>query len=494
MKRIPSLAAESVDRDKQRRYYVNSIYNMWRIYDQPEVYTKWYDLCDAIGFNSVNMDSSWSSERPDGSYDWEILDAQMDIGIARGYTIWPRINCTLIRKASGEPQRPYWLTDEMLMCRPDGSTYSHSNGPIAAITHPLVFQKMVRFAGEFATHLESYLKSRGIRNNPMVCMPFSFTPTAEAEYFFDGELDHSPSAKAAFARWIRTRYQSLDALNQAWDTRFTNWDMPLLGNSHQTDRHLFYESQLQLLFDAVADAVHKASPRMRLGLQVGCVWDVPQRRMINISKMMRKVDWLLVADAHSYPTAFTMDILRANLPGKQLSNEIDGPGFGGTDEQRLKQGLTTWQHGGRSVYTSNWVPVETLAETEKWRFLKTLAQLKDAPVPKLQPTTAMLLSTWDVICGYASSQAVYIPAHAKLCEDGKQVIDVLTDTFVLDNPRVLARYRKIVLPFNKVVPAKLIPLLKTNKARVVLERPDIAGTLDAYGHPTSSSLSVALGS
>ena len=493
MKAVPNLSSAAVDRESQRRYYVNSIYNMWRIYDDPDTYTRWFDLCDGIGFNSANMDSSWSYERPDGSYDFEVLDAQMDVAIARGYTIWPRINCTLIRKSTGEPQRPYWLTDDMLMCKPDGSVYSHSNGPIASITHPLVFQKMVRFAGAFTTHLESYLKSRGIRSNPMICLPFSFTPTAEAEYFSADDLDHSSSAKAAFARWIRTRYLSLSALNRTWSSSFTSWDDVQLGNSHPTDKYLFFEAQLQKLFDAVGDAIHKASKRMKFGLQVGCLWDTPLRRMLNIHTLMRKADWLLVADAHTYPTAFTMDMMRATLPNKQLSNEIDGPTFGGTDEQRLRQGQLTWQRGGRAVYTSNWVPIETMAETDKWPFLKTLAQQKDAPLPKIQPSVAILMSTWDLIGQYTSAQATYIPAHARISEEGKQIVDVITDTYLLDNPRSISRYRQIVLPMNKVLPARLIPLLKAHKQRIVIEQPDVAGTCDEYGHPTNRSLNAILG-
>lgn len=493
MKQIPNLRARSVDREQQRRYYVNCLYNFHPNVDQAEVYTKWYDLCDAIGFNSANMDCSWSHERPDGSIDWDVLDAQMDEGIKRGYTIWPRMNCTLIRKWLGEPQIPYWLTDEMLMCRPDGSIYSDTSGSIPAITHPMVFQKMVSFATQFTKHIESYLKSRDIRNNPIVCILFSFTTTAEAEYFWQGDLDHSSSAKAAFSRWIRTRYRNLEALNLAWDTKYTSWDMVLLVYCHVTDRHLFFESQLQRLFDALGDAVHKASHRMRFGLQIGSVWDVTQRRTINISKLMRKADWIVVADSNFGPSQFTLDELRANLPGKQICDEIDGPMFGGTDELRLKQGLNTWQRGGRGVFTSNWTPVETLAETDKWRFLKALAPYKESPLPKLQPATAMLMSTWDIICGNAASQLIYIPAHNRLSEEGKQIIDVLTDTFVLDNPRVLARYEKIVLPHNKIIPDKLIPLLKAHRQRVVIENPELAGTQDAYGHPTPSPLIVALG-
>jgi len=38
------------------------------------------------------------------------------------------------------------------------------------------------------------------------------------------DYDFSPTSLAAFREWLKTRYESLDALNQQWQTSFPNWD------------------------------------------------------------------------------------------------------------------------------------------------------------------------------------------------------------------------------------------------------------------------------
>ena len=39
------------------------------------------------------------------------------------------------------------------------------------------------------------------------------------------DYDFSPTSLAAFREWLRTRYPSLDALNQQWETRFASWEV-----------------------------------------------------------------------------------------------------------------------------------------------------------------------------------------------------------------------------------------------------------------------------
>ena len=39
------------------------------------------------------------------------------------------------------------------------------------------------------------------------------------------DYDFSPTSLTAFREWLKTRYESLDALNQQWQTNFASWDV-----------------------------------------------------------------------------------------------------------------------------------------------------------------------------------------------------------------------------------------------------------------------------
>jgi hypothetical protein len=44
-----------------------------------------------------------------------------------------------------------------------------------------------------------------------------------AEWFYPGSMDYSPMALEAFYSWLQDKYETLDALNDAWGQRYANW-------------------------------------------------------------------------------------------------------------------------------------------------------------------------------------------------------------------------------------------------------------------------------
>ncbi|MHB9039013.1 MAG: hypothetical protein ACYC64_20430 [Armatimonadota bacterium] len=240
--------------------------------------------------------------------------------------------------------------------------------------HTVVLREMVRFCDAVAWHCSQTFKVSASGVDPIVCMPFSFTPTLEAEYFWTGDMDYSRSARDGFAKWVRSAYPSLSDLNAKWDTDYAAWKDVKLVKAHPTAKELYFESRLQVLFDLVGDAIHKASPRMKVGLQTGCIWDVPQRRVMNVTPLMRKMDWLLIADSYKYPHAFSTDYTRCAANGRPISNEVDGPGFGGGNEERLAQATAIHIHGGSATFTSNWT-LEELYDHKSWWFVEKAAKI-----------------------------------------------------------------------------------------------------------------------
>ena len=96
------------------RYYVNSVYNVWtpNPWANMRKYRAFVDESKARGFNSINLDISWATARPDCSYDFSLFDRQVSYAISKGMYVWPRLNCSLIRG-----REPYWFTDEMCIAR-----------------------------------------------------------------------------------------------------------------------------------------------------------------------------------------------------------------------------------------------------------------------------------------------------------------------------------------------------------------------------------------
>ncbi|WP_419705682.1 beta-galactosidase [Promicromonospora sp. NFX87] len=110
---------------------------------------------------------------------------------------------------------PPWFTrahPDALPVRADGTYVSHGSRDTYAISAPAYRQaagRVARFLGErYGAHPR--LRGWHVHN----------------EY---GTVDHGPHSAAAFRRWLRKRYVSLDALNDAWYTafwsqRYDDWD------------------------------------------------------------------------------------------------------------------------------------------------------------------------------------------------------------------------------------------------------------------------------
>ncbi|MHB9036786.1 MAG: beta-galactosidase [Armatimonadota bacterium] len=465
---------------ESRRYYVNSIYNIWKPNSWADMrrYKAFVDESKARGFDSINLDISWATARRDGAYDFSLFDKQMSYALSKGMYVWPRLNCSLISE-----YKPYWFTDDMYMRDISGKIHRHANGKIPSITHPVVLKEIVRFCEAVAKHCDHKFKALPSGKDPIVCMPFSFTPTLEAEYFFDGELDYSQSAKQAFKKWVRAAYPSLADLNAKWGTSYKAWDEVVLANAHPTAKELYFESRLQILLDLVGDSVHKASPRMKVGLQTGCIWDIAKRRNFNVTPLLRKMDWVLVADSYIYPHAFSVDYLRCSAPGKLVSNEIDGSGFGGGNEERLKQGVQSCIHGANAVFTSNW-SLEALKDHKTWTFFEEIPKVCDKRAD-LKADVAIYLSPWDLINSKVSVN-VYQETYNKLSENGVKVVDVIPDAVIAADPRILGKYKAVYLPANYTIPGNVRNILLTYKDKLIIQEPDNAGTLDIYGRPAGA--------
>jgi beta-galactosidase len=101
---------------------------------------------------------------------------------------------------------PPWFTrahPDALPVRADGTYVSHGSRDTYAISAPAYRQAARRVARFLAERYGAHPRLRGWH--------------VHNEY---GTVDHGPHSAAAFRRWLRKRYGSLEALNDAWYTAF----------------------------------------------------------------------------------------------------------------------------------------------------------------------------------------------------------------------------------------------------------------------------------
>jgi hypothetical protein len=462
-----------------RRYYVSTVFSWWPTFADLSLFQKFVSESKQKGMNSVSIDIPWTIEQPNGSYDFTEYDKRIDFIVSQGMSVFIRINTTNIGK-----QRPKWLTDDMLQRTRDGKIYKRDTdgGTLPSIIHPVVRDHIVKFFRAAATHYGTRYKFTLGGDYPIVTISPAFDLYMESEYFPDADVDYSPTAEADFALWVKTQYKTLDDLNVKWGKKYKNWQDIKLKDAHDTARELYFEFTLQRIFDAIGNAVHDVS-KLRVGLQAGCIWDNPHRRTMNVTPLLSKLDWLMIADAPDYDHAFSTDYARCSALGKSVSSEIDTANQAtATNGKYFNQGVRAFDHGADAVFVANW-DLASMRDNGKWTFLHFVGKMARKPSARPKPTTAIYLSTWDLIHHVVDVEQ-YISVYSTLSDGGKIPVDVLSDYVIASDPKKLANYSEIHLPANWTIPANVRKALTNVEKKLKVKKPLVAGTLDEYGRPT----------
>ncbi|MEN6371339.1 MAG: beta-galactosidase [Armatimonadota bacterium] len=461
-----------------RRYYADTVFSWWPTAKDLSLFQKFVDESKEKGMNSISIDVPWSIMSADGRCDFAEADKRIDYIVSRGMSVFIRINTTTLGG-----QSPKWLTDDMLQRIPDGSVYRRSTdgATLPSLAHPAVLRRITSFCRSTAEHYGSRYRRTASGDYPVVALSPAFSLYMESGYFPDADVDYSTAAQADFAAWVKTYYKSLADLNAKWGRNYKSWREIKLADAHNTAKQLYFEFTLQRVLGSIADAVHKAS-NIPVGLQVGCIWDNPQRRTMSVGPLMRKMDWLFTADAPDFDHAFSTDYARCSALGKKVSSEIDAASHAAaTNGRYFNQGVRAFEHGASSAVLANW-DLSSIRDNDKWPFLHFLGELARKPSANPKPDKAIYVSTWDLINKTASIDQ-YLPVYEMLSDGGKQCVDVLSDYAISANPAILSNYSEIYLPANWTIPPEVRMALARVKNKLKASKPLIAGTLDEYGRP-----------
>ena len=184
----------------------------------PDQWDRDFKKMSDMGFEFTHMaEFAWAQIEPtEGVYDFKWLDKAVELAAKHNLKV---IMCT----PSATP--PVWLTKkypEVLVIKSDGQTAMHGTREHYSWSSPKYQELTKKVVEAMAKHYANDKRIWGwqIDNEP-------------SHY---GTLDYSPAAQASFKVWLKKKYQTIDALNNAWGTAFwsgiySNFDQIEIPNS-----------------------------------------------------------------------------------------------------------------------------------------------------------------------------------------------------------------------------------------------------------------------
>ena len=179
----------------------------------------------ALGFNGVESYVKWGFvERSPGVYDWSFYDAVVDEMERHGLRWFPLL---IVGSAYALPD---WIHQSKEL---DGYVCLEHG---VQIDIPTIFNdKQVkyvrRFLSEFGKHYSNRKGLLGVRLGPSANYGEAQYPATGAWGYKWGQIHThigywagDPGASVVFRGWVRSRYSNVNALNEAWHTRYSSFD------------------------------------------------------------------------------------------------------------------------------------------------------------------------------------------------------------------------------------------------------------------------------
>lgn len=478
------LLAQSVVAARERSGEVKQM-NQERFF-MPNTWADWVPNATAMeefvgawasrSLNGCGLQIPWHQIEPEpGEFVWDWLDERLDIIVDAGLRVHLRL--------ATQNHRPGWV-DVELMRDPNGEIAGANHWNMMSFADERSPQLISRAMGAVAGHVQS--RYAHVSPHPVVCILPQLSGPAETEYCHDRWSDFSAPAQEDFQTYLRKKFESIDELNDYWNTRYGDWSQITLQNAHVYDCNVYRTEVLAELIKTCADAVHGV-PGMKMGVQFGSIWDGISvlRGTRDARALIEPVDWVVVDDYPLYDHALSMDYLRGHAWDKMWGNEVDGPGIV-PDDVGLKQCMTSLEHGARFLWAANW-PANSIRDG-RWTFWEKVMEEMKRPAREVEPDRAIALSLATVYRQRPGKgvDGLFSDVYRRLSHHGERPVDIFTDTVLLRNPERLGQYSGgVFLPSSQIwMTEELFQALQQSPVPVYVETAQV-GCLDEYDRPRS---------
>jgi len=199
----------------------------------------------ACGFNTVRCWVDWASGEPQpGDYCFDAVDLLMELAEEVGLRVIVQLYLD---------SAPDWLAKYYPDCRyvsAGGVPVDSQGAPGYCYDHPGVRTAAERFMRQLAGHIAG--------RPPFLAWDLWSEPHVVQWGYFDflpqpATFCYCHHTVQRFRDWLRRRYPSLDALNQAWYRQFSSWDVVLAPRFISLMTYTEYVDWLQFIMDKLAE-------------------------------------------------------------------------------------------------------------------------------------------------------------------------------------------------------------------------------------------------
>ncbi len=431
-----------------------------------------------LGMNAIKLDLPWrTTEIRQGRFDFERIDAQIAYLVEKGLKASVALSLR---------ELPEWLAtsrqegQRLIMEDERGQPFSiplfAQRLYVPSFHVPALKSAVIAYHRAIAEHFRGKPELRGA----ILYYLTTWTPSFESEYPSKAYCDYADAAHAAFARFLESTYGSIGTLNFLWAppepyASFEAVPMPVpepvfaapdLSLPVQ-DWFAFRTSALAEWVSACRDAIRSGDPEAAYGIMLSTHFyeraeaGAAKRGTYAFPAYAKGLDWIVVDDAPDFDHAFSVDSMRATLPGTKIVNEIDGPYLskylrGSTayresalNELYFHQGRVAWEHGAHGVEAANWSvafgglpPADLIAD---WPFFKRLGPLARKPVTKLAVAGTRHVSVQELFAHHEDSDFIegILRDYARDSRNGAAALDVIyhADQLVADEAEGRTSFR-----------------------------------------------------
>ena len=388
------------------------------------------DEAKAVGFNAVKVHIPWSLVVSRSNItDYTLVDQQVDY-VVNTLHLPAAILIDLTRYSSDGG-------DSVL---PASDVMQDANGNYSIRTD-LGGMNEISFASSDAiTKANAFIQAVTSRYNSryaagsMLNYQVTMSQYAEAEYFIDPNLailDYSAAAISSFRTWLPSKYATIAALNADWGSNFASFGQvtaPLNFNGASgLTWFQFRHYELKSVLDSFGNTIHGVASGLKNLVQFGSTFDayVANRATASFPDLTTTADIVVNDDTPYFNHGFSMDVLRASLPGKWIGNECSWPALVPTQDQNAvyyNQVAQSFDHGATVVSFGNWTASDL--SNHQSMFAQIVTNYLSTPVPAISTQNAIHMSAYDE---YLNGNAAYQSTYNTLSNNGQSPVDVVLD-------------------------------------------------------------------